>query len=351
MNAIDTTPRRWTLSADEIAAALAGMGLPLTAASPLPRTVATGASPPDSDLAQALHILAAPSASLRQRHGGPWLDYGLATACRRAGDGAVAAALPLADGRLDLLLYADARSYVDDWLDAHASAADDDVPNLLPPPLPLGALPLLLHAIDAYRRASYLSALAFAPEAPLSLAVDEFNASLRAAAASSDLRWLLPAFLHLTPGLDLSALAPDESDLGLLADSELLTLPQASPGPLRFGFGEAGQALGAEFMLGWQRAVGLELVRHTGAGDESLARWFLAPTHLANHCFELRADGSVNHQPLRVSVLALRLDELLAAADVAPPAATPHCPHCGAEVGSQARFCGACGQPLGSTGG
>ncbi len=37
MNAIDTTPRRWTLSADEIAAALAGMGLPLTAASPLPR--------------------------------------------------------------------------------------------------------------------------------------------------------------------------------------------------------------------------------------------------------------------------------------------------------------------------
>ncbi|MBL8243462.1 MAG: zinc-ribbon domain-containing protein [Rhodanobacteraceae bacterium] len=342
MNATYTAPQRWTMSADEIASALAGLGLRPTAASPLPAAPAAASTPSDPPLALALRILAAPSASLRQRHGGPWRDYALASACRQGGQDAIAAALTRADGRMDLLLYADARSYVDDWLDAHASAADDDLPNLLPPPLPLRALPLLLHAIDAYRRASYASALAYANAAPLHLAVDEFTASLGAASASTDLRWLLPAFLQLTPGLDLAALVPDEADLGLLADCELLTLAPASA---QFGFGEAGAALGSEFMLGWQHAVGLEWVRHSGSGDQTLARWFLAPTHLSNHCFELAADGNVNHQPLRVSVLALRLDQWLATPDAAP-AAAPHCPHCGADIGPQARFCGSCGQAL-----
>jgi hypothetical protein len=346
---------RWTLASGMVGAALAEFRLQPTAASPLVGCRADADHGPvdlDETTIRALRILAAPAASLQQRHGGPLLAYGLSTACLGSGDAGVAVAAPRADDQFELLLYADARSFVDDWLDAHASAADEEVANLLPPPLPLAALPLLLHAIDAFRRASYQSALRHETDEPLSLSVAEFNRSLRDAAASADLRWLLPAFLQLTPGLDFTALAAGEGDPGLLAQFDLLTLRQPEPAPV-FGFGTNGHLLGSEFIGGWHAAVGFELRRHGASVDATLARVFVAPTHLTNHWFEMAGDGlSVNHQALRVSVLAQRLDELLTSAarepELAPtPAAGPRkCTHCGHTFSANARFCGGCGQPL-----
>jgi hypothetical protein len=349
---------RMQIAEAELAALVQACGLQPGASSPLPQSSAAAADSgtcprewlDDPALMRALHLLAQADISLQQRRGGPLQEYALACACLQPGSREVAELSPGASSTWNVALYADTHGFVDHWLDSHASAADQDIANALPPPLSLATITLMLHAIDAYRRASYQSALAYATE-PLSISVAEFTHSLGAAAASTDLRWLLPSFLQLLPGIDPSSLIATDQDLAALAEHDLLTL-QSGKGEQRLGFGATGHWIGAEFLRSWHQAVGFELNLHRRDDRQTLARVLLAPTALSNHWFELSADGrEVNHQPLRVSVLAQRLDDLLdqalAVASAATAATAPlHCPQCHEPVSAGARFCGACGAPL-----
>lgn len=334
---------RWDLEESELAAWAANAAGPLSAHSPL-NTLAgndrTASAIDDGDrFTTALQLLAQPTRLLTQRWGGPLRAFGQAWSVPSAGGGPVATLEPGADGRVAIALHADVSDFVDDWLGLHALEVEGEIPNALPPPLPAGALPLLLHAIDCWRRTSYLSALRHAIGESPTITASEFARTLKAAAASGDLRWLLPSFLQLTPGLDHGTLLAREEHLGLLAELDLLGIATPGADPL-LGFAETGAWIGAEFLLGWQQAVGLRLESFDGArGDASLA--FLAPTPLANHWFEPMPDGDWNHQPLSSSALATQLLRFLAV-DSAQPEATA-CGQCGAPLRPGARFCPACG--------
>ncbi len=334
---------RWELEESDLAAWVAAVARPLAAHSPLHGLAGNERTPSAIDdrdrFTTALQLLARPTRLLTQRWGGPWRAFGQAWSVPSAGGGPVATLEAGADGRVAIALHGSVLDFVDDWLALHALEVEGEIPNALPPPLPAGALPLLLHAIDCWRRASYLSALRHAIGESPTITASEFARTLKAASASGDLRWLLPCFLQLTPGLDHEALLAREEHLGLLAELDLLGIATPGADPL-LGFAETGAWIGAEFMLGWQQAVGLRLESFDGAsGAASLA--FLAPTPLANHWFEPMPSGDWNHQPLTSPALATQFLRFLAV-DSAPAEATA-CRQCGAPLRAGARFCPACG--------
>lgn len=334
---------RWEFEESGLAAWAAALAGPPSAHSPLNRLAGSGGAPPAIDdpdrFTTALGLLARPTRLLTQRWGGPLRAFGQAWSVPSAGGGAVATLEAGADGRVAIALHADMSDFVDDWLGLHALEVEGDVPNALPPPLPAGALPLLLHAIDCWRRASYLGALRHAIGEPPAITASEFARTLKAAAASGDLRWLLPAFLQLTPGLDHRSLEASEEHLGLLAELDLLGIATPGADPL-LGFAETGAWIGAEFMLGWQHAVGVRLESFDGAAGVA-SQAFLAPTPLANHWFEPLPYGDWNHQPLDSPALTTQFLRFLAV-DGAPAEATA-CHQCGAPLRPGARFCPACG--------
>jgi hypothetical protein len=178
-------------------------------------------------------------------------------------------------------------------------------------------------------------------------------------------RWLLPAFLHLTPNLDVSRFDPQPEHLAALAERGFL-VPAKDRDTQEDGFvfGEAGMAMGVEFHRTWMSAVGFETAVLTPRGERAVHRAFLAPTGIANHLFLLESDASgacvANHQAMTLTELALKLRDLLTdaltaeVAEAAPAkepapaaaAAGPVCPACRANVMAGARFCPSCGKPL-----
>jgi len=249
------------------------------------------------------------------------------------------------------------------WTELLAAKVEDEPANLIPESLPLESFVYFLHAIDAYRRASYQSMLEYAPTDQLFLTAAEFTDSMVRSLRSRDLRWLLPAFLHLVPGLDLSGFDPREEHLAALADSGfLLAARDRETGQPGLAFGEAGRSMGIEFHRTWLLAVGFELAALSPENAHPLSRGLLAPTALANHLVLLESVDQgrvgVHHEALSADSLRARLQELVtdalagaAVAGVSAPATQSSasnlvCPSCRARVGGDARFCPSCGKPM-----
>lgn len=200
------------------------------------------------------------------------------------------------------------------WGNRLASPAEGDVPNLLPPPVEPETLVYAFHTIDAFRRVILEGMLAYATTDHPVIAADEFSDSLHRSIRSRDLRWLLPAFLHLVPGLDVAGLNPTSEHLAVLTDRGLLgpSAERQNEGELLV-FGEAGIALGTEFHHGWLSSAGFELLVRSAAGPTCVERGFLAPTPFTNHLVLLHPDdrSAANHQAMTRSRLIATVGELV----------------------------------------
>ncbi len=194
------------------------------------------------------------------------------------------------------------------------SAGMQEYLHLIPDSLPLETFIYLLHGIDSYRRASYGSMLDYKVNAELSLTAAEFDGSLIQSLNSRDLRWLLPAFMALTPGLAAYTLKPELKHLQVLLDRGLLAAGQVEGSQtLLYAWPEAGRRLGVEFYRTWAGGAGLELA-FAGMRDKQTAeRAFITPTALANHYFSLaqvEGGASVSHNPLDKSGLVDKIVSL-----------------------------------------
>ncbi len=200
------------------------------------------------------------------------------------------------------------------WADTLASPVEDDRPNLLPPPIALETLVYAFHTIDAFRRATLEGMLAYTTTEQPAISADEFSDSLLRAIGSRDLRWLLPAFLHLVPGLDVAGIDPRSEHLLFLVNQSFF-VPAAEREDDRdvLVFGEAGIALGAEFHHGWLSAAGFELLVRSTDGTTCLERGFLAPTAFTNHMVLVGAEhgAPVNHQAMTLRRLMAKVVELV----------------------------------------
>lgn len=270
-------------------------------------------------------------------------------------------------------LFPDRGAYLDWWVDTIASKVVESSPNYLPPPVSLESLLYALHAVDSYRRVSYRSMLEYAPASNPFVAPREYAETMSRSLASSDLRWLLPAFVFLTPGLNQVNFDLNPENLGLLAALDFLipTRHEQTGEPI-YLFGEAGKNMGVEFYRSWMLSVGFDTAVVGPEGEQVMRRGFLAPTALANHLVMLEGSGGpcmVNHQALTAVELRSRLEPMLSAglaveparvaAQAAPaaqvvdpvragglPVGARTCPSCGAMVAAAGRFCPECGKEV-----
>ena len=272
----------------------------------------------DPDLKRIASVLAAPDLKVLFRKGGmAKTPEGFSAYGKREGKETAVVSLHQA-GRLVEALYFDSlASYCAYITSLHAAPVLAPSPNLIKPEVPLEVMLLVLALIDCYRRA-YLHGLLSGDPAPVeAIYEDEFLAVFAYELKSPDIRWLLPSFLRLVPGLAETPLefAGEQMDL-----VRALGFCTRAAGPEKnrsvYLFGPPLKYLGLEFTVFWNAAVGFEvsvLGRQSGKA-ESAGRYFLAPTAEANHLIAIkkRGDGSTcRHQGLTFAETAAELERLL----------------------------------------
>lgn len=265
-------------------------------------------------------ILASPDLCITHRFAGASVPQAAFFACVSHAEGQTFVVVaPERNDRYAAHAFGSAEAYLGWWLFRLSSASDRAIPSDLPPTLPLPALIYALHAVDGYRRAKYQSALSYGATDSLRIGQPEFIATMREAITRRDLRWLLPAFIQLAPGVATLLKEPPIEQLTVLQDAKfLLAQHDQDAGQDFFCFGDAAQRMGNEFIDGIGVAVGFRFEVLTELGALPLIEAFLAPTRLSNHLIELEPDGSglgiAMHRTLTQRELYIALAEMIAAA-------------------------------------
>ena len=293
----------------------------------------------DKSVARAIAILAAPDLIMANRTGGGSLPVSFFTACHAPSVDADAFVVmtPSFQGAFLIQIFDTRWLFLAWWLSQNAALVNEPAPNMIPPPVSYESLVYMFHAVDLFRRTAMESQLEFEPSMAPSLPVSDFGKFLKASVVSHDLRWLVPAFLGLTPGLDQLKFETDARHLEALYRHDFL-YPAKREGksktPDKLVFGNAGRAMGTEFYRSWFQAVGFEtLVRLSGRWEHAHSG-FLAPTGLANHLILIGTDGpsqSVNHQAMTRDALDRKMlhlfdEEVLTAAPGVEPEIEPQTP-------------------------
>jgi hypothetical protein len=277
------------------------------------------------DVAKTIAILSRPALIIENRAGGGTKPIGFFTVCHAPDidKEAFATVLPSAEEALLFVLHPTRFHFLAWWLGSHASKADEPVPNHLPPPLNLESLVCALHVIDLFRRCSYENLLAHVTSDQPEIKPGGFLDSLQKSVTSGDLRWLLPAFIGLTPRIDFGGFGEHPGAIENLARMDLLFAAKGGGGNPLLVFGEAGKSLGVEFYYSWFQAIGFRTWVRSGSGWTVAHNGFLAPTGLANHLFLINGDLTINHQALTRDLLDRKLVKLLGDA-VAPLNSATH---------------------------
>ncbi|WP_028307973.1 zinc ribbon domain-containing protein [Desulfitibacter alkalitolerans] len=330
------------------------------------------------ELKRAAALIAAPEAYAVLRSGGGsmpleelWIHLGsaentLATA---------AAVVTETQENFMIQYYERYQDFILSWCQAFATDPEETAPNYIPPKVELEAFLFVLHSIDAFRRATFRNLLDYAlTEAP-AITFSEFTSTMGDAIRSGDIRWLLPAFMVVTPGLHEVNIDLKPSYASILTDKSFLVHAQTDkPDNDVLVFGEAGRVMGVEFYRTWLQCFGFDLkVKEGSKGNDArfktAGRLFVAPTALANHLVSLEMTGNgramVNHQAYMKEQLVHKLNEVFEAALKGIPGETAQAgPEASAEASAESnagaakstvvetkvktklKFCGQCGKPF-----
>jgi hypothetical protein len=236
---------------------------------------------------RAAGILTNPQVRLSAIKGGSALPFEPFTvyACPGASGMEFAALLKPGDEAL-VLYFASDQSFLDWWLDLFACKSTSPIVNTLVPRLPVEEFTFVLHVLDTFRRIYMESMLLYHPLKECRILEEDFKASFAVALNSADVRWLLPAFFSLTPGLRGTLL---DLQPGIVETAEMLHFISRTKNPdggaSDLLYGKPAMALGYEFATSWMFGLGLTVEVLNGVGTRLVAREFLAPTGLSNHLF------------------------------------------------------------------
>lgn len=293
------------------------------------------------------------------------------------------------DGDLILSVFDDYGAYLDLWSQSYAGSGEDPTASFFPPEAGLEEFLFILHAVDAFRRVSYQNMLDHVFTEKAYIRLPEFLQSMASSIKSLDIRWLLPAFLTVLPGVERYGTEIDPKDVSLLLEYDFFEQRKLASGEVVLAFGDAGQLTGVEFLRSWFTSCGFEINVAGPGGFAAVERHFIAPTVLTIHFVQLRdvADGKalVNYQPCTAQQLRAKLGEVFEAALTMPatqpvtnPPVTPQrpappnppvmpqepvspvagqaqpqppigprsykfCRNCGKQISYDAAFCGNCG--------
>lgn len=303
---------------------------------------------------EALCIIAQPQLRLSAMKGGgafclePLTVYG-----RTTPGGIDIVAVLFGGGNTILALFDSIDTFADWWSEMFAARINSAAPlaNFLHGRLKIGELVLMLHLIDSYKRAHMESMLLYSPNKDYMVEAEEFFTSLRVAIRSGDIRWLLPAFFALTPGLAGMNLDIQPGMLEIARKLEFIgMLEQVDNAQLKFIYLNTGAIMGNEFANTWMYGVGWNASILNNGTVTDLSYKFLAPTSLANHLFTVykESDNSYafSHESYTFDEFTEHFRKWMKemAATIIPSIPMKgYCKNCGASLSPGARFCSKCG--------
>lgn len=320
---------------------------------------------------KAFNIVANPDLIVNSRIGGGSTGLEEMQLCRNKSQGdTLALVLEDESNNIIIKLFSNYAEYINWFVSNYAGKNKETVANYIPPSTELESFLFILHAIDAFRIASYKGMLNYASGKKAEMKLVEFAQTMEKSIKSRDIRWLLPAFVILTPGLDEYNLdlTPEKSKI-LVGQNFTVSSIDAASGEGIMTFGEAGKNMGVEFYRSWMLAAGFEINISTASGKKTVSRMFIAPTALANHFVKLEngigGKCIVNHQAYTSNQLEVKLEEIFEQAmsmktetfeaervqvqnnPVNPPIVEARtnkfCKNCGAVINPNIKFCANCG--------
>lgn len=261
----------------------------------------------------------------------------------KSSEGETVAAVAFSSEGSTIMGFENFRAYLDWWSERFTGKSDKDGIYFFPLKISLEEFLYILHTIDSFRRVSYLNQLNFVRTETPTMEFEEFARTMADSVKSRDIRWLLPAFLVLTPGLGQYKMEIAPEQVSILAEQDYtLTLAAGTDGKKLLAFGETGKNLGVEFFRSWLMASGFEINAAGEGGSAAADRIFIAPTALTNHYWHMEsAEGGralVNHRSCTAEELKTALAGLFEKAGK-----QGFCCQCGAKLPAGAAFCGSCG--------
>mgnify|MGYP005842875641 CR=1 FL=1 len=185
----------------------------------------------DPDIKRLAAVLAAPDLKVSFRTGGmakPAESFSLY--CRREGKETAAVGLHPAGALVEALYFDSIASYCSYFTSLYAAPVIISPPNPIKPEVSLEVMLLVLALIDCYRRA-YLNGMLSGEAAPVEAVYeDEFLAVFEHELKSPDMRWLLPSFLRLVPGLTETPIVFSGEQMDVV---RALGFSPAPPAPLK----------------------------------------------------------------------------------------------------------------------
>lgn len=275
-----------------------------------------------------------------------------------------------------LLFFTGYKQFLAWWTGIYAAGTEEKYPEIFSDTLPFEVLVYIMHSIDSYRRSHMESMLNYEREMNLSMRNSDYISSMKKSLASGDIRWLLPAFFELTPGLKGVSLKllPEH-----IQTAEKLKFvherTDEESGEEIVTLGDKAKSIGTEFLMTWLGSTGWQAVILDNEQQRVLSRVLLAPTGFTNHLFSFQVskDGFCffNHQALNKSELLNSLykwfeslhnvispesnqQKITGARDGNAVSADSgsvtsdklFCRNCGKELKPGNRFCTKCGTPV-----
>jgi hypothetical protein len=334
----------------------------------------------DEVFASIAQVLAAPDLLIKNRLGGSMVPFDEIRICGGKPIGQALALVTIGENDSYVIrVFNDFRELVNWWVDSFAGKNQETIANYIPPTVNLEQFLFILHAVDWFKRESYKNALDYAAGQNILVKPEDFYQGMEKAVQSRDMRWLLPAFVMLVPGFERLKINLQPGDAKVLNDMQFFNNtrdPQSQEE--RLIFGEAGHAMGVEFMRSWLLAAGFELSVMYKGSIRVTKQFFVAPTALANHFVELeqldKGRCLINHQAYTFEQLKHRLETIvkdtfeqhlqkayeestgsqsqaspnvtLAQKQEKPEQITRAvCSACGTQLESNSKFCVGCGTP------
>jgi hypothetical protein len=218
------------------------------------------------------------------------------------------------DGGILITAFPDYGAYLDAWEKDFAGPAVAPAANYIPPTVSLEEFLFVLHTVDSFRRVSYQNMLDHVFTSKAHITIPEFTGSMANSLKSMDIRWLLPSFMAVTPGVERYHTDLNAKHLEVLLTHDFFERGKLASGEDVLVFGEAGQIMGAEFFRSWLLSYGFEINALRPAGFQTLERFFIAPTVLTNHFVRLQdaqnGKATVNHQAYTADQLLTKFGEL-----------------------------------------
>lgn len=251
-------------------------------------------------------ILAQPGLKLSLRRGGATLPLEASSLFIGQGPQGTGAVYLREDGGLLSAAYFNSlQQYAGFFAMQNAAPVSLKPANALKQELHLEDLIFIFILTDCYRRAYLQNMLRDSFDQVEAIYEDEFVAVLEKELKSPDIRWLLPSFLRLTPGLEKAVLDFSVKQTEM-AEAMSFISRGTNPGDNRpiYYLGGPAKYLGLEFSLFWQNSAGFEVLGLNGKNGEirSLGKYYFAPTDEANHLFVIANAGAgqpvVSHRAL-----------------------------------------------------